>query len=336
MTIAVCGFDGPIARLVKAELARRGHSIIDSGLNANAEAEAVVWFPGDPEELARIASRGDLRRLVVRSHAYAYGSNPKNPGLLDESRISLLPPDDPAQRWLKAESIAASHPNWAAIRLTNVLAPEEGDLIVQKLSGGMATRVGGRDPNLQFITVQDAAQALVAAVESNATGIFNATGEGMIPLKKALRAAGMRHMGVPPSRKLDELVYNWTVSADRAARELGFRASRSTVEALSEFLTARPGAHPERLAKKYDDWGLDVDYIRAWGWWFAFLRNIYWRIECEGMDNIPAAGKGLYVSNHRGFMPLDAVMHLSLMFTHAKRVPRFLIIHSLLRTPFLS
>jgi 1-acyl-sn-glycerol-3-phosphate acyltransferase len=334
MKIAVCGFDGPVAQAVRAEITRRGHSVIDSGVDPRAEA--VIWFPGDVSEFERIAARTDLRRLVVRSHAYAYGSNPKNPGDMDESRISLLPPNDPAQRWLQAEEIASRNPQWAAVRLASVLAPAEGDAIVRKLSSSSATRVAGRDPNLQFITVQDAAMALVAAVESNATGIFNAAGKGAIPLKKALRAAGTRQIGAPPGKALNHLVYNWTVSGARAERELGFVPSRSTIEALGEFLTAKPGAKPELLAKSYDDWGLDVDYIRAWGWWFAFLRNIYWRIESEGMENIPQTGKGLYVSNHRGFMPLDAVMHLSLMFTQRNRVPRFLIIHSLLRTPFLS
>jgi 1-acyl-sn-glycerol-3-phosphate acyltransferase len=333
MKIAVCGVDGPVARAVKVELTRRGHTIIDSGVDPRAEA--AIWFPGDPGELERMASRTDLRRLVIRSHAYAYGSNPKNPGVLEESRISLLPPGDKAQRWLKAEEVAARHSNWAALRLTNVLA-DEGDLIVRKMLSGTATLVAGRDPNLQFISVQDAANAFVAAVESNATGIFNVAGEGAIPLKKVLRAAGTTRIGVPPSRDLAELVFNWTISGERAARELDYRPSQTTVEALSAFLTAKPGGHPERLVKSYDDWGLDVDYIRAWGWWFAFLRNIYWRIESEGMEHIPAEGKALYVSNHRGFMPLDAVMHLSLLFTHTKRVPRFLIIHSLLRTPFLA
>jgi 1-acyl-sn-glycerol-3-phosphate acyltransferase len=34
-------------------------------------------------------------------------------------------------------------------------------------------------------------------------------------------------------------------------------------------------------------------------------------------------------------MPLDAVMHLSLILKHRGRIPRFLIIHTLLRPPFL-
>src|SRR6185312_413642 len=334
MKIAVSGFDGPVARAVKAALSQRGHTIIDSGVDPRAEA--AIWFPGDPAELERIVARTDLRRVVIRSHAYAYGSNPKNPGVMDEVRISLLPPTDKAQRWLQYEAIAARHPGWAALRLTNVLAPEEGDLIVQKLVKGSASFVAGRDPNLQFIGVQDAANAFVAAVESDATGVFNIAGKGSIPLKKAARAAGTGRLGAPPSANLAELVFNWTISGDRAARELGYRPSQSTLEALKTFLATTPGAHPERLADSSDDWGLDVDYIRAWGWWFAFLRNIYWRIESEGMENIPPTGKALYVSNHRGFMPLDAVMHLSLLFTLTNRLPRFLIIHSLLRTPFLA
>src|SRR6266567_6412172 len=155
MKVAVCGFDGPVARAVREELENRNHTVIDSGVDPRAEC--VVWFPGDVSDLENIAGRKDLRRLVIRSHAYAYGSNPKNPGLLDESRISLLPPADPAQRWLKAEEIAARHSNWAAVRLSSVLDTGEGDLIVEKLAGGMATRVGGRDPNLQFLSVRDAA-----------------------------------------------------------------------------------------------------------------------------------------------------------------------------------
>jgi len=334
MNIAVAGFDGPLSRAVRAELQLRGHSVVDA--KSGWHMDAAIFLPGDLGELQALAARPDLPRLVVRSHAYAYGSNPKNPGHMDESRISLLPPGDPAQRWLRAEEAAAAHPNWAAIRLTNVTDPGEGDLIIRKLSASIATRPAGRDANLQFIGLADAARALVAAAESSAPGIFNAACPGAVPLKEAFKAAGTRGIGLPETGELKQFAFNWHVSGDRAERELGFRPQQTTVEALREFLAKKPGANPGLLKDRYDDWGLGVDYIRAWGWWFAFLRNIYWRIEHEGMENIPATGKALFVSNHRGFMPLDAVMHLSLIFTHRQRVPRFLIIHSLLRMPFLS
>jgi 1-acyl-sn-glycerol-3-phosphate acyltransferase len=337
MKVAVAGFNGPVAQALRQDLERRGHSLVTP--DSNGAPEAAVFFPGAPdapEALEALVRQPGLRRLVLRSHACSYGSNPKNPGLLDESRISLLPEKDAAQHWLRAEEIASAHPNSASVRLTNVLAVEEGDPIVRKLSKGIATRIAGRDPSLQFLSVEDAAHALAVAVESNATGAFNAAGEGAIPLKTALRAAGTAQIGVPAGADLTNLAFNWTVSSARAEKELGFRPRKNTIEALREFLTTKPGARPEILKPRYDDWGLDVDYIRAWGGWFSFLRNVYWRVESEGMENIPSTGKALYVSNHRGFMPLDAVIHLSLIFTQRNRVPRWLIIHSLLRTPFLS
>ncbi len=329
MKVLVAGFDGPVARAARAELERRGHQVTRDG------AECAIYFPGDLAGLKAFAGDPGVKRLVLRSHGYACGSNPKNPGMLTEERISLLPSTDAAQRWLQLEEIARMHPNSAVVRLTNVTDAGEGDLLTAKLSRGIATRIAGYNPNVQFIAVEDAAKALVAAAESQSTGLFNAAGPGALPLADAFRAAGTRQIAVPKSQALAALQYNWTLSGKRADRELDWRPEKSTFEALAEFAAKKPGGHPERLRQGYDDWGLDVDYIRAWGWWFGFLRNVYWRIDYEGMENIPAAGRGILVSNHRGFMPLDAVMHLSLIFTHRNRVPRFLIIHSLLRMPFL-
>ena len=329
MKVSVLGFDGPVARATRDELERRGHAV------TGMDAECAIFFPGDLAELEALARNPGLKRLVLRSHGYAYGSNPKNPGMVTEERISLLPPGDRAQSWLKAEEIAKIHAGAAVVRLTNVTDPAEGDPLTIKLSHAIASKIAGYDPNVQVITVDDAARALVAAAESNSTGLFNAAGDGAVPLSEAFRAAGTLPVGLPKIASLASLQYNWTLSSDRAARELAWHPEKSSLEALREFAARKPGGRPAELRKEYDDWGLDVEYIRAWGWWFAFLRKIYWRIDFEGMENIPQSGPGLFISNHRGFMPLDAVMHLSLIFTHRRRVPRFLIIHSLLRTPFL-
>ncbi len=341
MRIAVLGFQGPLARETREEIARRGHRIAEDG------AERVIYLPGrvdpSPDELAKIVERGGFARLVVRSHAFVYGSSAKNPGLMTEDRVSLLPDDAPEQSWLRAEQVASRFPNWAAVRLTNVLALEEGDLLVRQLSAGVAMPLAGHDPNVQFISLRDAARALVIAAESDATGIFNAAGSGAIPLKKAFRASGTTRIPllkpfqsrIRDGSSIEELQYNWTVSGERAERELGFKPELSTIQALAGFVKNKPGAQLELLEKPYDDWGLDLDYIRAWGPWLAFLRRVYWRIDFEGMENIPPAGRALFISNHRGFMPLDAVMHLSLVLTHAHRVVRFIIIPGLLKFPFL-
>jgi len=337
MRISIRGFQGPLARATRDQLMRRGHQLVESG------ADCLIYFPGETAELAALAAEGAFRRIVLRSHAYAYGSSAKNPGMITEERVSLLPAGAPAQHWLQAEALVARQTNWAAVRLATVLAAEEGDPLVRKLAATSATALAGHDPDVQFLSLEDAAAALVAAAESDRTGIFNAAGDGVIPLKKALRAAGTTRIPLPkPLIRMadsaadpDQLEYNWTVSGARAAQELGFRPKLSTVQALADFLDTKPGRKIDALAPRYDEWGMDPDYIQAWGWWFAFLRKVYWRVEFEGMENIPAAGRALYVASHRGFMPLDGVIHLSLILTYRQRTVRFLIIPSLLRIPFL-
>ena len=327
MKVAILGRDGALKRQTESELSRAGVAVTDSSPGC------VICL--DPQRVQEALATPGIERLVLRSHAYAYGSNTKNPGLLTEERISLLPPHAPEQRWLRAEDQARAFANTAIIRFTNILDTEEGDLLVRQISKPVATSLAGFDPCVQFISVRDAARALAAAAVSSATGIFNAAGPGVIPLKKVFRAAGATRISVPGGVKMHPLQYNWTVSGQKAARELGYTPEQSTVEALADFLRGKPGARPDLLAKSYDDYGLDTGYIRAWGWWFAFLRRVYWRIEHEGIERIPAAGGAMFVANHRGFMPLDAVMHLSLILTHRERIVRFLIIPSLLRFPYL-
>ncbi len=337
MRVSIRGSPGLLAQATREALLRRGHELADD------HPDCLVYLPGSPQELQQLISIGGFRRVVLRSHAYAYGSSIKNPGLMTEDRVSLLPENAPAQRWLQMERLASGHFSWAALRFATILAPTESDLLARKLASRTAVALAGHDPNVQFLSLEDAADALAAAVDSDGVGVFNIAGDGTIPLKAAFRAAGTRRIPVlkpllqlfDSQPDLEQLQYNWTVSAGRAYREMGFQTKRSTVEALAAFLEQYKKSKPRLLGPHYDDWGLDLDYIQAWGWWFAFLRKVYWRIDFEGLDNIPPAGRALFVSNHRGFMPLDAVMHLSLILTHRQRVVRFLIIPSLLHMPFL-
>jgi 1-acyl-sn-glycerol-3-phosphate acyltransferase len=93
---------------------------------------------------------------------------------------------------------------------------------------------------------------------------------------------------------------------DKVADDLG--ADRTGLPAVREGDLRRhlPGVEP---ARRIDDWGRSE---RIEGF---FDRNIldfyyrYWfRCEVEGVENVPAAGGGLLVSNHSGALPPDAAM----------------------------
>jgi 1-acyl-sn-glycerol-3-phosphate acyltransferase len=82
---------------------------------------------------------------------------------------------------------------------------------------------------------------------------------------------------------------------------------------------------------------MDPDYIRRYcRQLFNFLHNYYWRIELDGLEHVPAAGRGVLTGVHRGFMPFDGTMALYALVTRRNRFPRFLIHPSLTKFPFLA
>ena len=85
MNVAVLGFDGPVSRSLRAELERQGHKVDP------AAKDCLVYFPGNEEEFFELVANGGYARIVLRGHAYVYGSSPKNPGMMTEERVSLLP-----------------------------------------------------------------------------------------------------------------------------------------------------------------------------------------------------------------------------------------------------
>src|SRR3954454_18844743 len=114
MNIAIAGHESPLARATRTELEKRGHTITPGA------AECVVFFPGELAALQALADDPRVKRLVLRSTGYAYGTNAKNPGMMTEERVSLLAPTDPAQSWIQAEVAAGRHPNSAILRMANI------------------------------------------------------------------------------------------------------------------------------------------------------------------------------------------------------------------------
>lgn len=95
-----------------------------------------------------------------------------------------------------------------------------------------------------------------------------------------------------------------------------------------------------RLTGEYetDEWGMDREVIDAVLPFAEFLYSKYWRVEINGMDNVPAEGRALLVANHSGQLPFDGMMLATGILKHHpnQRIVRTLYATWFPTIPFLS
>jgi 1-acyl-sn-glycerol-3-phosphate acyltransferase len=91
-------------------------------------------------------------------------------------------------------------------------------------------------------------------------------------------------------------------------------------------------------SEEVDDFGFDPVYEEKVLPIFDFLYDKYFRVECEGADNIPSEGRCLLVANHSGTIPYDGVMMKLAVkkLQPAKRAVRWLAEDFIFHFPFLG
>jgi 1-acyl-sn-glycerol-3-phosphate acyltransferase len=94
-----------------------------------------------------------------------------------------------------------------------------------------------------------------------------------------------------------------------------------------------------RLTGDYevDDFGFDMEITETF--LLTALRPLaekWFRIEVRGIDNIPAEGGALVVSNHSGTLPIDGLMTGLVIHDHAHRFLRMLGADLVFRLPFVG
>lgn len=87
-----------------------------------------------------------------------------------------------------------------------------------------------------------------------------------------------------------------------------------------------------------DDFGFDIAFtesVEPAGLWM--YRN-YFRVEAEGVENVPSAGRALLVANHAGVVPYDgAMIRLAILAEHTQPRPaRMLVADWAFAMPFLG
>ena len=87
----------------------------------------------------------------------------------------------------------------------------------------------------------------------------------------------------------------------------------------------------------FDRWGFHPDTLRKMAPFLYFLYKKYFRVETSGIENVPA-GKVLFIGNHGGQIPLDAMLASLSLFIDAEppRVARSMVERWVPTVPFVS
>lgn len=319
----------------------------------------------DAESVFQQCARAGIKKFILLSSAMIYGASPHNPGFISEAHvISRSDKRRIAKDWLDLEALAAAYMGELSgtsievniLRPCTVLAPGSTDYFSELFRRSLACVLPGHDPTIQLLSPIDLAGVVSAVVAHRGGGVFNVAPDGVITLRAALRLTEAKRLPISrvvqriarrpltrlgvthPIEQLDYIRYSWTISNRKAKRELKWKPSRSSVEALRDFRIAEAGHLKSHQVPslEFDDYGMDKRYIELYGRrMFKFLHDYYWRVEVKDLHYVPREGRAVLVGVHRGFMPWDAVMALHHIVQNTGRYVRFLIHPGLIKFPFL-
>jgi len=71
----------------------------------------------------------------------------------------------------------------------------------------------------------------------------------------------------------------------------------------------------------------DVLIYRVFPRWLMELVRKYFRLQIEGLENIPKRGAAIIAPNHSGYMGIDAALLAHILAQNGKRIPRILTHH---------
>lgn len=210
------------------------------------------------------ASGANVKRLVLWSHTLLYGAHPTNPNFLTEKHPLRARRSVPffADK-IEAEEEAA---RWASrgggkltvLRTAPILGPTVRNFLTRYLAQRLVPTLMGFDPLFQFLHEVDALAAFKLAILRETPGTFNIAGDGVLPLSTVIKLAGRAAVPLPgplvsralsamwmassasvPPHFLDYLRFVCVADTEKAAREMGFRATYGSRDALLDFAGAQ-------------------------------------------------------------------------------------------------
>ncbi|WP_322490404.1 NAD-dependent epimerase/dehydratase family protein [Chloroflexus sp.] len=207
-------------------------------------------------ELLGACRAAGVRHVLVRSHGWIYGASPLNPLFITEDRPIKANHSRGLLRTLgEVEQIvadfAARHPHITVTVLRYAPLLNQDGPVMNYLRSPSPQMLFGFDPMIQLLHVDDAACAMVAAVNQPVGGAFNLAPEQPMPLSQAIRRLGKQPattMGPlfdnqpPPGWpfEVDYLRHRCTIDPQRACHSLGWAAQYDMAAALDTLKPLSP------------------------------------------------------------------------------------------------
>jgi len=174
-----------------------------AALMAGTEERYRINLGGTRAVFEHCATYGVEQMVFVGRHTY-YGAGPDAPLYHTEAE----PPQElgayPELADLVAADLYAANALWrlpklgtCVLRVCYTLGPTGHGTLASFLRGRFVPMVLGFDPLFQFMHEDDAADAIVLAVQKQLRGIYNVAGPQPLPLSVIAREAGRRTLPLP-------------------------------------------------------------------------------------------------------------------------------------------
>jgi len=146
-----------------------------------------------------------VRDVVVKSSTLVYGSDPRDPVWFDERSRRIQPPRSVVERTLLAVegyvrdfAVDNPHVSVAVLRFSNVLGPDIDTPLSKLLTLPLVPSIFGFDPRFQFVHETDVVRAILFALQTRLSGVFNVAGDGLLPWSEVAAICGKRNLPLPP------------------------------------------------------------------------------------------------------------------------------------------
>ena len=201
------------------------------------------------QNVLEAASAADVQHMLVTSSTTAYGAFADNPVPLTEDDPVRGAPDfsyarDKAESDRLCQLWALEHPErvMTIVRPCIVFGPDVDNYIVRLwLKQPFRADFGMADQPLQFVHVDDVAEALILLLEGRHPGAFNVSADGYISVVEAAEVLGLKTRRVPyrlfkklaaglwrarmseaPAGQLEFVIHPWVASNEKLKKATGW------------------------------------------------------------------------------------------------------------------